>query len=60
MHGHAKDLRVMGFYPGGMATGIFKKSGIEYNDNEPWMFDPIESAEAMNLCSLPFFSFIYP
>ena len=44
---YGKNLRVMGFYPGGMRTGIFKKAGNSYKENEPWMFDPEESAEAI-------------
>lgn len=42
-----KNLRVMGLYPGGMKTNIFKKAGNTYKENEPWMFDPKESAEAI-------------
>ncbi|MBL8014578.1 MAG: SDR family oxidoreductase [Candidatus Doudnabacteria bacterium] len=42
-----KNLRVMGFYPGGMETRLFKKAGIEYEDKEPWMFPPQESVEAI-------------
>jgi short-subunit dehydrogenase len=42
-----KNLRVMGYYPGGMETNIFKKAGIDYKAHEPWMFDPKESAEAI-------------
>lgn len=42
-----KNLRVMGFYPGGMETNIFKKAGNDYKDHEPWMFDPMESVEAI-------------
>lgn len=42
-----KNLRVMGYYPGGMETNIFKKAGNKYNSHEPWMFDPQESAEAI-------------
>lgn len=42
-----KNLRVMGFYPGGMNTNIFKSAGCDYTDNEPWMFDVMESVEAM-------------
>lgn len=42
-----KNLRVMGFYPGGMETKIFEKAGNEYEDHEPWMFDPQESVDAM-------------
>jgi len=34
------NLRVMGYYPGGMVTKLFKKAGIGYQDVEPWMFDP--------------------
>lgn len=40
-------LRVMGYYPGGMSTDLFKKAGLDYKDNEPWMFDPQESVDAM-------------
>lgn len=42
-----KNLRVMGYYPGGMKTNIFKKAGNTYKEDEPWMFDPKESAEAI-------------
>ncbi len=42
-----KNLRVMGFYPGGMETGIFEKAGNDYQKHEPWMFDPQESVDAM-------------
>jgi short-subunit dehydrogenase len=42
-----RNLRVMGFYPGGMETDIFKKAGNDYKDHEPWMFDPMESVEAI-------------
>lgn len=41
------NLRVMGYYPGGMSTDLFKKAGLDYKDNEPWMFDPQESVDAM-------------
>lgn len=42
-----RNLRVMAIYPAGMNTGLFEKAGIHYEPNEPWMFDPKESAEAM-------------
>jgi short-subunit dehydrogenase len=42
-----QNLRVMGFYPGGMVTGLFKKAGCKYKTVEPWMFDPMESVEAI-------------
>ncbi len=42
-----KNLRVMGFYPGGMNTKLFVKGGIDYKENESWMFDPQESVEAI-------------
>lgn len=42
-----KNIRIMGYYPGGMDTGFFKKAGQEYKESEPWMFDPIESVEAI-------------
>ncbi|MBN1618838.1 SDR family NAD(P)-dependent oxidoreductase [Candidatus Dojkabacteria bacterium] len=41
------NIRVMGYYPGGMNTKFFKKSGFDYKENEPWMFDPQESVDAM-------------
>jgi len=44
---HNKNLRVMGFYPGGMETKIFDKAGNDYKGHEPWMFDPKESVEAI-------------
>ncbi|HSD98578.1 MAG TPA: SDR family oxidoreductase [Patescibacteria group bacterium] len=43
---YKKNLRVMGYYPGGMDTKLFTKSGVK-RENEPWMFDPQESAEAI-------------
>lgn len=42
-----KNIRVMGFYPGGMETKLFEKAGDDYQPHEPWMFDPQESVEAM-------------
>ncbi len=42
-----KNIRVMGYYPGGMETKLFKKAGNDYKVHEPWMFDPQESVEAM-------------
>lgn len=42
-----QKLRVMGYYPGGMNTQLFVKSGINYKENESWMFDPQESVEAI-------------
>lgn len=42
-----KQLRVMGYYPGGMETSLFKKAGLTYKVHEPWMFDPQESVEAI-------------
>lgn len=41
------NLRVMGYYPGGMSTKLFKKAGIDYQEKESWMFDPQESVDAM-------------
>ncbi|MBI5356746.1 SDR family NAD(P)-dependent oxidoreductase [Candidatus Collierbacteria bacterium] len=42
-----KQLRIMGYYPGGMETNLFKKAGNDYKAHEPWMFDPQESVEAI-------------
>lgn len=42
-----KNLRVMGYYPGGMNTKLFVKSGVVSKENKPWMFDPQESVEAI-------------
>lgn len=42
-----RNLRVMGYYPGGMNTELFKKAGLDYKVNEPWMFDVMESVEAI-------------
>jgi short-subunit dehydrogenase len=42
-----KNVRVMVFYPGGMNTKLFEKAGMNYNPNEPWMFDVQEAVEAM-------------
>lgn len=41
------NIRVMGFYPGGMETKIFEKAKLDYAKHEPWMFDPQESVDAM-------------
>lgn len=41
------NVRIMGYYPGGMETKLFQKAGNEYKSHEPWMFDPQESVEAM-------------
>ncbi|QQS39404.1 SDR family NAD(P)-dependent oxidoreductase [Candidatus Woesebacteria bacterium] len=43
-----KNIRVMGFYPGGMNTKLFKKAGMVYKVNEPWMFDIAEAVEAID------------
>lgn len=42
-----KNLRVMGYYPGGMETKFFEKAGMDYKPHEPWMFDTQESVEAI-------------
>ena len=42
-----KNMRVMGFYPGGMSTNMCMKAGEDYKIDETWMFDPIESVEAI-------------
>lgn len=42
-----KNLRIMGYYPGGMATNFFDKSGLDYDKEQSWMFDPKESVDAM-------------
>lgn len=42
-----KNLRCMGYYPGGMKTDLFQKAGLNYKTDEPWMFDPQESVEAV-------------
>ncbi len=42
-----KNIRVMGFYPGGMETDLFTKAGLEYEQHEPWMFETKESVEAI-------------
>lgn len=42
-----KNLRIMGYYPGGMETNLFKKAGNNYKTHEPWMFSTDESVEAM-------------
>jgi short-subunit dehydrogenase len=42
-----KNIRVMGFYPGGMETDLFKKAGLDYQAHEPWMFELKEAREAI-------------
>lgn len=37
----------MGYYPGGMNTDLFKKAGLNFKVNAPWMFDVMESVEAI-------------
>ncbi len=44
---YSRNIRVMGYYPGGMETNLFKKAGNEYKEHEPWMFSPQESVEAI-------------
>jgi short-subunit dehydrogenase len=41
------NVRVMGYYPGGMDTKLFAKAGLDYKESEPWMFDPQESVDAI-------------
>lgn len=41
------NVRVMGYYPGGMETQLFVKAGHTYKQHEPWMFDPQESVDAI-------------
>ncbi len=43
---YTKNLRVMGYYPGGMNTKLFKKAGNR-RENESWMFDVSESVDAI-------------
>jgi NADP-dependent 3-hydroxy acid dehydrogenase YdfG len=33
------NIKVMGIYPGGMNTPLFKKAGFDYTENEDWMMD---------------------
>jgi len=42
-----KNLRIMGFYPGGMSTQFFQKAGLDYKLDEPWMFNPQESVDSI-------------
>lgn len=42
-----KNIRIMGFYPGGMETDLFKKAGLDYQAHEPWMFELKEAREAI-------------
>lgn len=41
------NIRVMGFYPGGMSTSLFKKAGENYSQNEGWMFNPQEAVDTI-------------
>jgi short-subunit dehydrogenase len=41
------NVRIMGFYPGGMETDLFKKAGLDYKAHEPWMFELKEAREAI-------------
>lgn len=38
-------IKVMGFYPAGMNTEIFKTAGFKYKNNEDWMMEKKEVAE---------------
>ncbi len=38
-------IKVIGFYPGGMNTEIFRTAGLNYSDNEDWMMDKKDVAE---------------
>jgi 3-oxoacyl-[acyl-carrier protein] reductase len=42
-----KNVRVMGFYQGGMNTNIFDKAGMNYKHPEPWMFDVQEAVDTI-------------
>lgn len=42
-----KNLRVMGFYPGGMETNIYRKAKSTLKPHEPWMFDVQEAVDAI-------------
>lgn len=39
------NIKVIGFYPGGMNTEIFRSAGFNYSDNEDWMMDKKDVAE---------------
>lgn len=41
------NVRIVGYYPGGMTTDLFVKAGQKEDVNQPWMFDTMESVEAM-------------
>lgn len=41
------NVRIMGYYPGGMETELFNKAGLEYKKHEPWMFAVQESVDAI-------------
>lgn len=38
-------IKVMGIYPGGMNTLLFKKAGFDYTENENWMMDKNDVAK---------------
>src|SRR3989344_2831091 len=38
-------IKVMGIYPGGMNTPLFKKAGFDYTENENWMMDKKDVAK---------------
>lgn len=47
-------IKVLGFYPAGMNTEIFKRAGFNYSDNEDWMMDKKDVAKIMfNILSQP-------
>lgn len=38
-------IKVLGFYPAGMNTELFRSAGFNYSDNEDWMMDKKDIAE---------------
>lgn len=40
-------IKVMGFYPEGIDTGIFKKAGLNTQPGQPWMMKPGDVAEVV-------------
>jgi short-subunit dehydrogenase len=38
-------IKIMGFYPAGMNTDIYRAAGINYSDDEDWMMDKVDMAK---------------
>ena len=42
---HGSGIKILGFYPAGMNTDIYRAAGYNYSDNEDWMMDKNDMAK---------------